>query len=64
MMPWQPFLAFYIWGADWRHMKNTTEPFMCCGNAASCQITLTTCFAYTSGSGHGVPGIICLVPDV
>jgi len=26
MLPWQPFLAFYIWGAHWRHLKNTTEP--------------------------------------
>jgi len=42
-LPWQPFLAFYIWGAHWRHLKNTTEPFMCIGDAALCQITLTTC---------------------
>jgi len=28
MLPWQPFLAFYIWGAHWRHLKNTTEPFV------------------------------------
>jgi len=26
MLPWQPFLPFYIWGARWRHLKNTTEP--------------------------------------
>jgi len=43
MLPWQPFLAFYIWGAHWRHLKNTTEPSMCGGDAALCQITLTTC---------------------
>jgi len=36
--PWQPFLAFYIWGAYWRHLKNTTEPSMCGGDAALCQI--------------------------
>jgi len=36
-------LAFYIWGAHWRHLKNTTEPSMCGGDAALCQITLTTC---------------------
>jgi len=44
MLPWQPFLAFYIRGAHWRQLKNTTEPSMCGGDAALCQITLTTCF--------------------
>ena len=44
MLPWQPFLAFYIWGAHWRHLKNRIEPSMCGGDAALCQITLTTCF--------------------
>ena len=43
MLSWQPFLAFNIWGAQWRHLKNTTEPSMCGGDAALCQITLTTC---------------------
>ena len=38
MMPWQPFLAFYIWGAHWRHLKNTTEPSMCGGDAALCPV--------------------------
>jgi len=28
------FLAFYIWGAHWRHLANTTEPSMCGGGAA------------------------------
>jgi len=37
------FLAFYIWGAHWRHLANTTELSMCGGDAALCQITLTTC---------------------
>ena len=37
------FLAFCIWGADWRHLTNTTELSMCSGDAALCQITLTTC---------------------
>ena len=27
-------LAFYILGAHWRHLKNTTEPPTCCGDAA------------------------------
>jgi len=31
MLPWQPFLAFYIWGAHWRHLNNATEPSMCGG---------------------------------
>jgi len=44
MLPWQPFLAFCIWGAHWCHLKNTTEPSMCGGDAALCQITLTTCY--------------------
>jgi len=47
MLPWQPFLAFYIWGAHWRHLKNTTEPSLCGGDAALCQVTLTTCFIET-----------------
>ena len=29
--------------AHWRHLSNTIEPSVCCGNAALCQITLTTC---------------------
>jgi len=44
MLPWQLFLAFYKWGAHWRHLKNTTELSMCGGDAALCQITLTTCY--------------------
>jgi len=38
------FLAFYILGAHWCHLANTTEPSMCGGDAALCQITLTTCY--------------------
>jgi len=30
--------------AYWRHLKNTTEPSMRGGDAALCQITLTTCY--------------------
>jgi len=37
------FLSFYIWGAHWCHLANTTEPSMCGRDAALCQITLTTC---------------------
>ena len=43
-LPWQPFFAFYIWGARWRHIKNMTEPSMCGGDVALCQMTMTTCY--------------------
>ena len=36
MLPWQPFLAFYILGAHWRHLKNTTEPPTCGGHMSTC----------------------------
>jgi len=31
-------------GAHWCHLVNITEPSMCCGDAACCQITLTSCY--------------------
>jgi len=37
------FLPFYTWGAHSRHLTNMTEPSMCGGDVALCQITLTTC---------------------
>jgi len=44
------FLSFwdtvYIWGAHWHHLANTTEPSMCGGDSALCQITLTTCYIH------------------
>jgi len=33
-------------GTHWRHLANTTEPSMCGGDAAACQITLTICCYY------------------
>jgi len=33
-------------GAHWRHVLNTISPSMCGGDAAFCQITLTTWFFY------------------
>jgi len=36
-------LAFYIWGAHWRDLANTSELSMYGDGAALCQITLTTC---------------------
>ena len=32
--------------AHWRHLANTIEPSVCGGDAALCQITLTTCYYY------------------
>jgi len=40
----QPFLAFYTRDAQCCHLADTTEPSMCGGDAALCQITLTTCY--------------------
>jgi len=40
------FLAFYMWAAHWRHLANTTEPSVCGGDAALCQITLTARYCY------------------
>ena len=36
--------GFVYMGAHWRHLANTTEPSMCGGNAALCQITVTNCY--------------------
>jgi len=46
------FLAFYIWGAYCRHLANTTEPSMCGGDVALCQITLTICLVLAPESQH------------
>jgi len=34
------------WEARWCHLANTTEPSVCCGDAALCQIISTICFNY------------------
>jgi len=44
------FRVFYIRGAHWRHLANTTEPSTCGGDAVLCQITLTTCYYHISES--------------
>ena len=31
-------------GTHWRHLANTSEPSVCGGDAALCQITLATCY--------------------
>jgi len=37
-------MATIFWlSIHWRHLANTTEQCVCCGDAALCQITLTTC---------------------
>jgi len=43
-------LAFYIWGAHWRHLANMTEPSICGGDAALCQIILITCCYFIAGA--------------
>ena len=37
------FWLYIYMGAHWRHLANTTEPSVCGGNVALCQITLTIC---------------------
>jgi len=55
------FLAFYIWGAHLRHLVNTTEPSTCAGDAALCQITLTTCFKLGTSSVCSASQCVCLM---
>jgi len=38
--------GFLYMGTHWHLLKNTTEPSMCGGDVALCQITLTTCYCY------------------
>ena len=38
--------TMYYRGAHWRYLANMTEPSMCGGDPALCQITLTTCSYY------------------
>jgi len=40
------------WGAYWRNLANTTEPSVYVGDAALCQITLTTCFSIQTVYKH------------
>jgi len=34
-----------IGAAHWCNLANRIEPSMCCGDAALCQMALTTCYA-------------------
>jgi len=36
--------GFLYMGCTLRHLANTTEPSVCGGDAALCQITLTSCY--------------------
>jgi len=47
-------------GAHWSHLANTTEPSMCGGDAALCQITLTACYYYLRQGGY-VFIVVCLL---
>ena len=44
--------TFWQWdvltGYHWRHLANAIEPSICCGDAALCQITLTTCYKFSA----------------
>jgi len=45
-------LGCTVWGCTyWRHLANTNESCVCGGDAALCEITLTTCYYYLT---HGV----------
>jgi len=39
-------------GAQWSHLANMTEPFMFGGDAALCQITLTTYYYITTNFNY------------
>ena len=54
MLPWQPFLAFYIWGAHWHHLKNTTEPSMSGGDVAFVKLLSPLVYYYVLVSSVGV----------
>jgi len=45
-------LSFYIRGVHWCHLANTSEPSVRSGDAALCQITLTTCYYYYHQTCH------------
>jgi len=40
--------GFLYMGAHWRHLANTTERSVCGGDAALRQISLTTCYEWSS----------------
>jgi len=53
--------GFVYMGRTLRHLANTTEPSMCAGDAALCQITLTTlgtfviCTRQQRAAENGIP---------
>jgi len=51
-LPLQPFLGFLYMAAHWRHLANPPEPSVCGGDAALCQISLTsTCYKCVAQKG-------------
>jgi len=46
-------------GAHWRNLANRTESSVCGGDAASCQITLTTCY-YWENERNQVEHVVCM----
>ena len=46
--------------AHWRHLANTTEPYVCGGDAALCHSTLTTCHHYYLRRGGYFLVVVCL----
>jgi len=49
-------------GAHWRHVANTIELSVCCGDAALCQFTLTVCYCLLKSKIISV-FVSCLVSD-
>jgi len=51
--------------AHWLHLANTSEPSVCGGDAALCQITTTTCcyyfrFSADCGNSSAYAMVVCL----
>jgi len=44
----QHHLGTLSWRAHWCHLANTSEPSMCGGNTAVCEITFTVCYYYAT----------------
>jgi len=47
-------------GAHWRNLANAIEPSMCGGDAAFCQLTLTTSYFFVTAA----PAVIALSSGV
>jgi len=59
----QPFFGFlYMW-SNWRYLANTTQPSVCGGDVALCQITLTTCCLVKSNCMLGLWTVVNCWPE-